>query len=183
MTLDFSLLAVTLTVCVTGLIAWAVYWDFRKKRLQFEERRVMIENGLTPPPPAPPALAGWPGVKQQELQLKFAERRLMIEKGLPVHEDVVKPKLPLTRHDYLRRGILAACVGAGLLLAYGFLNLETVGGTDDARAWCLGLGPLLLLFGIGNLIYYRFAPAAHEPGSKSEPGMQDDRGVGRSGLV
>jgi len=175
--------ATTLTVCAAGLIGWAVYWDFRKKRLQFEERRVMIENGINPPPPAPPALSGWPGVKQQELQLKYAERRLMIEKGLTVHQEVVTPKLPLTRRDYLRRGILSACVGAGLLLAYVLLRLQPVEGGAEARAWCLGLGPLALLFGIGNLIYHPFAPVAHESGSKPEPGMQDDQGVGRSGLV
>jgi hypothetical protein len=58
MTLELPLLATILTVCVTGLIAWAVYWDFRKKRLQFDERRVMIENGINPPPPAAPALSG-----------------------------------------------------------------------------------------------------------------------------
>lgn len=181
MTLELSLLTTILTVCVTGLIAWAVYWDFRKKRLQFEERRVMIENGLTPPAPAPPALAGWPGVKQQELQLKFAERRLMIEKGLPVHEEVTKPGL--TRTDYLRRGILGVCAGAGLLLAYMLLALQPVDGGAEARAWCLGLGPLALLFGIGNLIYHRCAPLAHEPDSKPEPGMQDDQRGGRPGLV
>ena len=175
MKLDPSIVWTILFLCATGLIAWAVYWDFRKKRLEFEERRVMIENGITPPLPAPNPLSGWPGVKQQELQLKYAERRLMIEKGLQVQEEV-QQKLPLTRRDYLRRGIQASCVGVGLLLAYGFLNLESVGGTADARAWCLGLGPILLLFGIGNLIYQRFASDALEPaGSKREPGMQDDR--------
>jgi len=180
MKLDPSIPWAMLVLCATALIAWAVYWDFRKKRLQFEERRVMIENGLNPPPPAPPALAGWPGVKQQELQLKYAERRLMIEKGLPVQEDV-QQKLPLTRRDYLRRGILASCVGVGLLLAYGLLSLESVDGTADARAWCLGLGPLALLIGIGNLIYSRFELVAHEPESKPEPGMQDDQRRGRAG--
>ena len=183
MKLDPSIVWTILAVCGTALIAWAVYWDFRKKRLDFEERRVMIENGINPPPPPPHALSGWPVVKQQELQLKYAERRLMIEKGLPVHEDVVKPKLPLTRQDHLRRGILGLCIGVGLLLAYVLLKLQPVEGGAEARAWCLGLGPLALLFGIGNLIYHPFAPAAHEPDSKPEPGMQDDQKRGRSGLV
>ncbi len=33
-----------------GIAAWAVYWDHQKKRLQYEERRLMIEKGMTPPP-------------------------------------------------------------------------------------------------------------------------------------
>lgn len=33
-----------------GLAAWAIYWDHQKKRLQHEERRMMIEKGMTPPP-------------------------------------------------------------------------------------------------------------------------------------
>jgi hypothetical protein len=120
-------------------------------------------------------------VKQQELQLKFAERRLMIEKGLPVPEDVAPPRRSPIRRDYLRRGILGVCLGAGLLLAYALLRLQPVDGGAEARAWCLGLGPLALLFGIGNLIYHPFAPIAHEPGSKREPGMQDDQTGSRPG--
>jgi hypothetical protein len=27
---------------------WAVYWDYRRQALEFEERRLMIERGLTP---------------------------------------------------------------------------------------------------------------------------------------
>ena len=33
-----------------GVAAWAIYWDYQKKRLQYEERRLMIEKGMTPPP-------------------------------------------------------------------------------------------------------------------------------------
>jgi hypothetical protein len=29
---------------------WAVYWDYRRQALDFEERRLLIERGLTPPP-------------------------------------------------------------------------------------------------------------------------------------
>ena len=85
------------------------------------------EAPASPRPRASPApylawgassLAGWPGVKQQELQLKYAERRLMIEKGLPVQDEAPKP--PLVRLDYLRRGIVSCCLGLGLLLGYVF---------------------------------------------------------------
>ena len=41
------------TVLGLGVAFWAVYWDHRKKRLQYEERRLMIEKGLTPPPVFP----------------------------------------------------------------------------------------------------------------------------------
>jgi hypothetical protein len=182
MKLDPSVVWTILSLCATGLIAWAVYWDFRKKRLQFDERRIMIESGITPPPAAPTPLAGWPGVKQQELQLKYAERRLMIEKGLPVQDEAPKS---LVRLDYLRRGIVSCCVGLGLLLGYVLLNYVRVDGRLEAQAWCLGLGPVALLFGIGNLIYQRFAPESHEPASiNPEPGMQDHKAPGGpSGLV
>jgi len=33
-----------------GLAFWRVYWDHQRKRLEYEERRQMIERGLTPPP-------------------------------------------------------------------------------------------------------------------------------------
>jgi Domain of unknown function (DUF6249) len=36
-----------------GVAFWSIYWDHQKKRLQYEERRLMIERGLTPPPELP----------------------------------------------------------------------------------------------------------------------------------
>jgi hypothetical protein len=145
--------------CVTALIAWLAYWDYRKKRLQFEERRIAIENGMEPPPLPPKQLDGWPGVKQRELELKAQERRLRIEKGLPVEEERAVPK---TRLDYLRRGLLAIGVGAGLALAYVGLSMSPTGfeGRNDALAWCIGLAPIAFLYGVANVIYQRFAPAA-----------------------
>ena len=41
------------TVLGLGVAFWAIYWDHRKKRLQYEERRLMIEKGLRPPPVFP----------------------------------------------------------------------------------------------------------------------------------
>jgi len=32
-----------------GIAFWAIYWDHQKKRLQYQERQLMIEKGLTPP--------------------------------------------------------------------------------------------------------------------------------------
>ncbi len=33
-----------------ALAFWATYWDYRRQALEFEERRLMIERGITPPP-------------------------------------------------------------------------------------------------------------------------------------
>ena len=76
MQFDGSAMAIIVIVCITLLFAWGNYWDYRKRRLEVDDRRRMIENGMRPPDPMTPSLAGWAGVKQQELQLKYAERRL-----------------------------------------------------------------------------------------------------------
>ena len=36
-----------------GIAFWAIYWGYQKKRLQYHERQLMIEKGLTPPPVLP----------------------------------------------------------------------------------------------------------------------------------
>jgi Flp pilus assembly protein TadB len=155
MSVDKSVIVTIVILAAAALIAWAVYWDYRKKRLEFEERRIALENGMTPAPPALPAVAGWPGVKQREMDLKYAERRLMIEKGLAVQEEAQKPK---TRLDYLRGGLVFTSLGIGAAVAYILLGLEPIGGSAEARAWCLGLAPFLIMFGVGNLVYQRFLP-------------------------
>jgi hypothetical protein len=33
-----------------GIVFWWIYWSYRKKQLQYHERQLMIEKGLTPPP-------------------------------------------------------------------------------------------------------------------------------------
>jgi drug/metabolite transporter (DMT)-like permease len=38
-----------------GIVFWAIYWSYQKKRLQYQERQLMIEKGLTPPPVLPEA--------------------------------------------------------------------------------------------------------------------------------
>jgi hypothetical protein len=32
-----------------GLSAWSIYWQHQRKRLQYQERQLMIEKGLVPP--------------------------------------------------------------------------------------------------------------------------------------
>jgi uncharacterized protein DUF6249 len=36
-----------------GIAFWAIYMDHQKKRLLFDERRLLIEKGMTPPPLPP----------------------------------------------------------------------------------------------------------------------------------
>lgn len=36
-----------------GIAFWAIYWRHQKTRLQYQERQLMIEKGLTPPPMLP----------------------------------------------------------------------------------------------------------------------------------
>src|SRR5262245_52969680 len=36
-----------------GVAFWYIYWDHQRKRLQYQERQLMIEKGLTPPPMLP----------------------------------------------------------------------------------------------------------------------------------
>ena len=41
--------AIAAIVMGIGVALWSIYWDHQAKRLQYEERRLMIEKGLTPP--------------------------------------------------------------------------------------------------------------------------------------
>jgi hypothetical protein len=135
------------------LIAWAIYWDFRKKRMEHEERRLMIEKGMEPSPFPPPRLSGWPGVKHSEDQLKYAERRLLIEKGLEV-PPLVKPLMP---EDYLRRGLIGVCLGIGFATGYLILKLSGLSFSND-EDWLAAfsvLSPVVTLFGLANLVHYQ----------------------------
>src|SRR4029453_3999327 len=82
---------------ITGVVAvliWMIYWIYRARLLAREERRLMIERGMTPPPPHP---AGWPAVKAREQELQYEERRLLIEKGLT--PEVIESGLKLGNAD------------------------------------------------------------------------------------
>jgi len=165
----WRIVIVCATVFLCWLVGWLSYVELRKRQMMFEERRLAIENGMAPPPLPAKQLAGWPGVRQRELELKAEERRLLIEKGVDVQWMTPAPK---ARQDYLRRGVIATCAGAGLGLAYVSLSTSgpDIGGMAEALAWCLGLAPIVFLYGVGNLIYQRYAPDApvQEP-VKKEP--------------
>src|SRR5688572_21570652 len=44
------LIPISAIVLGIGVAFWSIYWDHQKKRLQYQERQLMIEKGLTPPP-------------------------------------------------------------------------------------------------------------------------------------
>lgn len=52
---EFIALMIPITAIVFGIgvAFWSIYWDHQKKRLQYQERQLMIEKGLTPPPELP----------------------------------------------------------------------------------------------------------------------------------
>ena len=157
---------------VTVLLMWLIYWVYKAKLLEREERRLMIERGLTPPAPAP---VGWPAVKVREQELQYEERRLLIEKGLTPEViesglklgnadgtsflDALLPKKnPRQPHDYLRRGLSAFAFGLGLAGAYIVFNTSGIDASDDTRNWFLFFGvlsPAVTLYGLANVVYYR----------------------------
>jgi hypothetical protein len=138
------------SLMVAALIAWLIYWDYRKRRLVYEERRLMIERGITPPATVSP-WGGWPAVKQHEQQLLYEERRLRIEKGLPVPP--LPEPTPWTPDDYLRWGMVALSLGIGGIVATNTLAVSRLHDAEYARAWAAGLGPLLTLLGLGLIVY------------------------------
>lgn len=44
------MIPITAIVLGVGVAFWSIYWDHQKKRLQYQERQLMIEKGLTPTP-------------------------------------------------------------------------------------------------------------------------------------
>jgi hypothetical protein len=146
-----AMIAVIAAVMV--VFAWGAYWDYRAKRMLHDERRLMIQQGLTPPP----LVTGWAAVKYQAQELKHAERRQLIEQGLTPPPEPGKP--PTVPEDYLRRGIFGLGIGLAMAITYFTLQAATIESAADAQAWCLGLAPLVTLIGLGNLIYYPVAKA------------------------
>jgi hypothetical protein len=170
---------------VTVVLMWLIYWVYKAKLLEREERRLMIERGMAPPAPAP---VGWPAVKVREQELQYEERRLLIEKGLT--PEVIESGLKLGNaegtsfldaflptktqpqpHDYLRKGLRALAVGLGLGGAYIVFNTSGIDASADTRNWFLFFGvlsPAVTLFGLANVLYYRM--------TKSGTGATSERG-------
>jgi uncharacterized membrane protein YfcA len=47
------MIPLTAIVLGIGVAFWTIYWDHQKKRLQYQERQLMIEKGMAPPPELP----------------------------------------------------------------------------------------------------------------------------------
>ena len=135
---------------VTAIFLGMFYVIYRVKLLEREERRLMIERGMMPPPPEPNR--GWPGVKARELELKAEERRLRIEKGLDV-----APESPSSPPETLRRGLVWGAIGLGLAGAYIVFKTSGVNVSDETRNWFLFFGvisPAATLYGVANVVHY-----------------------------
>jgi hypothetical protein len=117
-----TLIPLAAIVMGIGLAFWSLYLEHQQRRLQFEERRIMIEKGMQPPPMVP-----------------YSRHR------------------PPTLEDTLRRGTIMVFLGIGLIAAMGLVfGVGGLGGRGLARLLAIG-GPIVLLIGVGHLVYYRIA--------------------------
>jgi hypothetical protein len=146
------MIPMTLIILGFGFGAWAVYWDYRKKQLMYQERRLMIEQGITPPPLHEPDSNTPIAAMSLKHKLDHEERRLMIEKGI-----MPPQKKPRVWQDYLRVGLVTLFLGVGLALAYLFL-IYTGDSVDAglAGAWGAAIG----MAGLGLTIYALIARAS-----------------------
>jgi len=180
MTLDRWLM---FSLIVGGVIVllWLIYWVYRAKLLEREERRLMIERGMTPPLPQP---QGWPAVRAREQELRYQERQLLIQKGLePGDPDVARPLVQyltqrVTRgpEHTLHRGLVTLAIGLGLLAPYGMLRLSGAFVSNDSRDIALFLaviGPVVVLYAAANLLYYGLTK--NMPSETTSPSSQDSR--------
>ena len=170
MTLTNNQLFFVAILGISGLclvLIMGFYWLYRglsqAKVLEREERRLMIEKGISPPPPQ---AAGWPAVRAREAELRFQERRLLIEKGMqPGAENVSNVLTELLSKEseeaperYLRRGLKTFALGLGLAAAYVVFRTSGIDASDETRNWFLFFGVIsapIAFFGVANLIYYR----------------------------
>ena len=174
---------------VMGLVAafivafWLIYWLYRVRALTHEERRLMIERGMTPPPPQP---TGWPAVRAREQELRYEERRLLIEKGLqPGAESVTNflsellpktdEKQPKQPEHYLYRGLARLAFGLGLAGAYAVFRSSGIDASSDTENWFLFFGvisPVIALWGAANVVYYQVTrnTGSGAPISERDPG-------------
>ena len=102
-----------------GMGFWRVYWDHQRKRLQYEERRLMIEKGMTPPPMVPDLPR-----KTAESSLRTGIIFLFLGIGLAIAYGILQgPDLLARPHGGMNRALaiaasVVALLGAGHLVYY-----------------------------------------------------------------
>jgi hypothetical protein len=179
MTQQEFILSVMGIVGLAVVLVWLIYWVYRAKLLDREERRLMIERGIAPPPPE---AKGWPAVKAREQELRFAERRLLIEKGIEagvydprnpppsfLSTETAEPRRP---DDYLRRGLVRFGIGAGLLGAYAIFRTSGIDVSDEVRNWILFfalISPLFAANGLANILHYMATRRTKDAASVPDP--------------
>jgi hypothetical protein len=129
----FSLIPVV--AIVGGLIIGgiAIVTEHRRKQALLEERRLMIEKGMTPPP-----------LNEQVL------------------EGAAVPGSSTSVESSLRTGIITTFVGLGLLAAFAAMRLFVVGApgrflSGHVISLLAPAGALVTLIGLGNLLYFWIA--------------------------
>ena len=140
----------TVVASLVGMTYFVCSVVYKMKRLEREERRLMIERGMMPPPEQPNT--GWPGVKARELELKAQERRQWIEKGLPP-----PPDPPPAAADTLRKGLVWVAIGLGLAGAYYVFNTSGIDASNETRNWFLFFGvisPAAAFYGAALVVHY-----------------------------
>ena len=166
MTQQEFILSVMSIVGLAVVLVWLIYWGYRAKLLDREERRLMIERGIAPPPPE---ANSWPAVKAREQELRFAERRLLIEKGMELSTETAEPR---RLDDYLRRGLVRFGIGVGLLGAYAIFRTSGINASDEARNWILFfalISPLFAANGLANILHYMATRKTKDAASGPDP--------------
>jgi hypothetical protein len=155
-----------ITIVVAGLVlVWLIYWDYKKRRLQYEERRLMIDKGLTPPP-----MLSTPGGTAAQAQLhfqqrQFEERRLMIEKGMVPPPFLFDERPQRTSAANVHQAVIL--LGLGLGSSIGYFALDS---TNEFKGLIGFAAPILVALGVGYIALAIWAKR-QEP-EENGPGKQ-----------
>lgn len=134
----YALIPIVSIVGGLAIAAIAILTEHRRKQALLEERRLMIEKGMTPPP-----------LDEQ-----------LLEKARPAGtSDAVESSL--------RAGIITLFVGLGLIGAFLVMRYLVFADSFFPRHVISLLGPagvLVSLIGLGNLVYFWIARGRVRPG-------------------
>lgn len=141
-TLTEAIVTIVAIVLTVGIVPLGMYMDHRKRRMIFEERRLMIERGMQPPAEVP-----------EPNPLAFLK-----ELGAPKVRDARSAV-----EACLRRGIVLLFLGLGLWAGDYVLNQRAAALASSgvhpfvASGTLAAVGSICGLTGLGNLIYYGLA--------------------------